>query len=74
LSKIHHRFILSSSSLTYNPPCGGAAKRAFLLYFGVFKEKAMTLFIIILTTLFVLGGISPLLITDDVRDIVAVGQ
>jgi hypothetical protein len=34
----------------------------------------MTLFIIILTTLFVLGGISPLLITDDVRDIVAVGQ
>jgi hypothetical protein len=68
LSKIHHRFILSSSSLTYNPPCGGAAKRAFLLYFGAFKEKAMTLFII------VLGGISPLLITDDVRDIVAVGQ
>ncbi len=30
--------------------------------------------VVILTILFVLGSISPLLITDDMQDIVAVGQ
>jgi len=30
--------------------------------------------IVILTLLFVLGSISPLLVTDDVQDIVMIGQ
>jgi hypothetical protein len=34
----------------------------------------MTLLIVILTTLFVLAGISPLLVTEETRDIVSLEQ
>lgn len=70
LPSIHH----SSSRLTDNPHQGGAAKRARLLYFGMFKEKAMTLIIITLTAIFVLGGIGPLLVTEGLQDEMVVGH
>ncbi len=34
----------------------------------------MTLFIILLTLLFILGGIGPLLVTDSLQDEMLVGQ
>ena len=34
----------------------------------------MTLFIILLTLLFILGGIGPLLVTDNLRDELVVGH
>jgi len=34
----------------------------------------ITVIVVILTTLFVLAGISPLLVTDDVKDVVAIEQ
>jgi hypothetical protein len=34
----------------------------------------MTILIVILTTLFILAGISPLLITEETRDIVSLEQ
>lgn len=40
---------------------------------GVQGER-MTLFIVILTLLFALGGISPLLVTDSLQDEMLVGQ
>ena len=55
--------------MTLNHPPGGTAKQAGLLYSGTSGDK-MTILIVILTLFFILGGISPLLITEDMQDIV----
>ena len=44
------------------------------ILWGVQKEITMTILITLFVILFLLAGISPLLVTEDVKDIVAIGE
>ena len=61
----------SSLRMTSNHPLEGTAKQTGLLYFGHEGDKMIVL-IVVLTLFFVLGSISPLLVTDEMQDIVAI--